>query len=242
MTATRDFLMIAAASGANVDSQTNYAGSGYQTNGLQPGITLSAQVNKGLRQGTAAMAVLAQFIVNVLNQNVLDTGYANEAAEVAALVAQFEAALAAYVVGSSIKAITALTGDVTATGGGSAAATLATVNAAPGTYTGPVTVNGKGLVTAASNVPFTGTSGYQKLPSGLLLQWGSLARTGEETAGSFPVTFPTACFGGVVTYTASSTENTRCISFNVVNTSSFSIHCDADTPPTPTMFWLAIGY
>lgn len=48
--------------------------------------------------------------------------------------------------------ITALTGDVTATGPGSAAATLATVNANVGSFTnGSFTVNAKGLITAASS-------------------------------------------------------------------------------------------
>ncbi len=48
--------------------------------------------------------------------------------------------------------ITALTGDVTATGPGSVAATLATVNGSPGTFTyATITVNAKGLVTSASS-------------------------------------------------------------------------------------------
>lgn len=48
--------------------------------------------------------------------------------------------------------ITALTGDVTAAGPGSSAATLATVNASPGTFTNAtLTVNAKGLVTSASS-------------------------------------------------------------------------------------------
>lgn len=48
--------------------------------------------------------------------------------------------------------ITALTGDVTASGPGSVAATLASVNSNVGTFTNPsVTVNAKGLVTAISN-------------------------------------------------------------------------------------------
>lgn len=48
--------------------------------------------------------------------------------------------------------ITSLTGDVTATGPGAAAATLATVNSNVGTFTNAtITVNAKGLVTAASN-------------------------------------------------------------------------------------------
>lgn len=58
--------------------------------------------------------------------------------------------------------ITALTGDITASGPGSVAATLATVNSNVGTFTYPsVTVNGKGLVTAISNgtapTTYTGT-------------------------------------------------------------------------------------
>lgn len=48
--------------------------------------------------------------------------------------------------------ITALTGDVTASGPGSAVTTLATVNLTPSTYTNStVTVNGKGLVTSATS-------------------------------------------------------------------------------------------
>lgn len=48
--------------------------------------------------------------------------------------------------------ITALTGDVTAAGPGSAAATLATVNGNVGSFTNAnLTVNAKGLITAASN-------------------------------------------------------------------------------------------
>lgn len=59
--------------------------------------------------------------------------------------------------------ITALTGDVTASGPGSAAATLATVNGNVGSFTNSsITVNGKGLITAASSgaapeVPLTFT-------------------------------------------------------------------------------------
>lgn len=78
--------------------------------------------------------------------------------------------------------ITALTGDVSATGPGSVAATLATVNSNVGTFGSSAsipsfTVNAKGLITAASNnalkVPtlqtFTsGTSATYTTPSGVL--------------------------------------------------------------------------
>lgn len=56
--------------------------------------------------------------------------------------------------------ITALTGDVSASGSGSVVATLATVNSGPGTcgdatHVCQVTTNGKGLTTAQSAVPIT---------------------------------------------------------------------------------------
>jgi len=59
--------------------------------------------------------------------------------------------------------ITALTGDVTASGPGSATATLATVNSNVGSFTNAsITVNGKGLITAASS----GTSSAPSLNGG----------------------------------------------------------------------------
>lgn len=67
-----------------------------------------------------------------------------------------------YINGNSVLSggITALTGDATATGPGSASLTLATVNSNVGSFGNSTqapqfTVNGKGLITAASNVTIT---------------------------------------------------------------------------------------
>lgn len=65
--------------------------------------------------------------------------------------------------GAAANGITALTGDVTATGPGSVAATLATVNGNVGSFgsatqSPQLTVNGKGLITAVSNVTITPAS------------------------------------------------------------------------------------
>lgn len=71
--------------------------------------------------------------------------------------------------------ITALTGDVTATGPNSVTATLATVNSNVGSFTNAnITVNAKGLITAASNG--TGGSGGT----------GNVATSSAETSGYVP--------------------------------------------------------
>ena len=38
-----------------------------------------------------------------------------------------------------------------------------------------------------------GTNGYQKLPSGIIIQWGVAAGSGSDGSVSFPTTFPNAC-------------------------------------------------
>lgn len=89
--------------------------------------------------------------------------------------------------------ISALTGDVTASGpggGGSAAATLATVNASPGTTAiSTVTTNGKGLVTSNSAASTTGSGAV------VLATSPSLATPALGT--------PTALVGTNITGTAS---------------------------------------
>lgn len=69
--------------------------------------------------------------------------------------------------GSGGGGITALTGDVTASGTGSVAATLATVNSDIGSFTNAsITVNGKGLITAASSGTTITTSEQVVVASG----------------------------------------------------------------------------
>ncbi len=86
--------------------------------------------------------------------------------------------------------ITALTGDVTASGPGSAAATLATVNANVGTFAS-VTVNGKGLVTAAANlsgdISSSGavtTIGANKVTLAMMAQISTATFLGRTTAAT----------------------------------------------------------
>lgn len=86
--------------------------------------------------------------------------------------------------------ITALTGDVTATGPGSAAATLATVNSNVGTFAlSSVTVNAKGLVTAASAATTTGI--------------GSVVLSSSPSLSTPALGIPSALVGTNITGTAS---------------------------------------
>lgn len=81
--------------------------------------------------------------------------------------------------------ITALTGDVSASGPGSVAATLATVNSDVGSFTNAnITVNAKGLITAASNGsasggsdPFTHPAAGQSATTSLMLFNGQASST-----------------------------------------------------------------
>ena len=123
-------------------------------------------------------------------------------------------------------AITALTGDVSATGPGSAAATLAATGVTAGSYLGAnITVDSKGRVTSAAGgaFAFTGTAGYQKLPSGIIIQFGHFAATSVQATpitSNFPENFPTSClFCHVTGMNANGTDYNASM---VINTISYT--------------------
>lgn len=105
--------------------------------------------------------------------------------------------------------ITAVTGDLTATGPGSVTGTLATVNASPGTTAiSTVTTNGKGLVTANTAASTTG-SGSVVLASGPTLVspilGAATATSINKMAITAPATSSTLAVADGKTLTASNT-------------------------------------
>ncbi|HBR2513631.1 TPA: hypothetical protein L9S33_000477 [Klebsiella pneumoniae] len=71
---TNDFKAFATGNGANVISQADYLAIAALVSGFSSGKASSAQVNKALRQATVMANVLAQFIADSANVDVLDDG------------------------------------------------------------------------------------------------------------------------------------------------------------------------
>lgn len=80
MSTGSDFLPFAGASGANVDSQSDYNGSTYQQTGFAAGSTpaQSKQLNKVWRQSAAVISAFTLWLSNVLQLYIYDDGNASE--------------------------------------------------------------------------------------------------------------------------------------------------------------------
>lgn len=89
------------------------------------------------------------------------------------------------------------------------------------------------------------TNGYQKLPGGLILQWGRVNTTATGgTASNVDVTFPIAFASAF--YTASAIMSTndpsqRFLGFDIATTNTTKIRFTYQSATTNTVFWSAIG-
>jgi hypothetical protein len=94
-----------------------------------------------------------------------------------------------------------------------------------------------------SNVSLT-ADGYQKLPSGLIMQWGTTdVITGPGTLDiTFPIVFPTSCVNVQITIKDSSndTSSTGIAAARSVTATGFTLRNGED--PDMVFNWLAIGY
>ncbi|MGX7885607.1 phage tail protein [Enterobacter hormaechei] len=89
-------------------------------------------------------------------------------------------------------------------------------------------------------------NGYAKLPSGLLIQWGSFAVTTTNGAiNSLSVTLPIAFPVSLLMVNAMfSTQDpsTRFVGFDTAKSSRGVINFTYITPTTNTIYWIALGY
>jgi len=87
----------------------------------------------------------------------------------------------------------------------------------------------------AAAVGSNATSGYQKLPNGLILQWGTASGT-----ATFPITFPNNCWNCVVQLNSSSASGfgANQLYLNSLTTTGFT---RSDQSTNPSVRYFAIG-
>src|SRR5690606_32501205 len=92
-------------------------------------------------------------------------------------------------------------------------------------------------------------NGYQKLPSGLILQWGTFSATGNPLAGTqvnFPVTYPSQALSFVALGGNAETSSTPVSVWRNVDAAGAGLTpsgCSARTnaPAGTTVFWISMG-
>ena len=85
-----------------------------------------------------------------------------------------------------------------------------------------------------------GTNGYQKLPSGLIIQWGTTVGTSPSTV-TLPITFPNSLLGyPIVTDGDYGNSSASCGLTGVPTTSSIQLATNSGT--VYRWAWLVIGY
>lgn len=96
-----------------------------------------------------------------------------------------------------------------------------------------------------SNQVLGGGSGYQKLPGGLIVQWGGPVTTSGSTgvAVTFPIAFPNSHLSAACT--ASQNSSVEC-TFSGLNATGFTLHGWLPSTGARSSFngvyWMAIGY
>lgn len=112
----------------------------------------------------------------------------------------------------------------------------------------PVTINGtNGIVfndatgQSTAGGALKAQNGWQKLPSGLIIQWGqtTVMSGGELRTITFPIAFPVFCANvqTCVIYDGDINEV-----FPVKNITTTSFQAANSNPQSAAIYWMAIGY
>ncbi|MFN4328293.1 MAG: gp53-like domain-containing protein [Limnobacter sp.] len=117
--------------------------------------------------------------------------------------------------------------------------------ATAGTYaSAPTLVQGAGgLVLSALAGASLSANGYQRLPSGLIVQWGTSAAVAADATVTvtFPIAFPTACHSVVANAVSPVTSGAVWPTFNVNNKTTTNFQLINDGGNTAPGNWIAIG-
>lgn len=206
MTASSDFLPFATATGANVESQADYAAASTTSDGFSAGLASSAKFNKAMRQATFVAAALANWISVEANVSVLDDG------DLAGFTSKITAALDMFLGGQ---------GYLTAV---EAAAEYAPLSA---------------FAVAQAAI------GYQKLPIGLVLQWGFVPALNNQAINTinFTIAFPNNPFMMMATPGTSLALSSNAVGMGAapISATQGQIAVPSGSPGTTGAYWFAIG-
>ncbi len=84
-------------------------------------------------------------------------------------------------------------------------------------------------------------NGYQKLPSGLIIQWGQTSNSGAELHWTYPISFPSAAVS-VVCNMRKDNGSTAVITIGTTYASGSSLLDGVNATGTNSYNWIAIGY
>lgn len=85
------------------------------------------------------------------------------------------------------------------------------------------------------------TNGYQKLPGGLIVQWGQVSSATNSGTATFPIAFPTACLSIVASHNATLTTDLAVFNTNYLSLSQFN-WVVANSATAGLNSWVSIGY
>lgn len=260
--ATNNFKPFATAANANVTTQADWEALPALLAGFSSGKASSAQVNKAIRQASFIAAALAQYTTDRSGLDVLDDGdLAGFITKMStAFSKDFQAldatltALAGLATGANklpyfTGADTASQTDLTDVGrniiGKNAVADVLT-------YLGLGTAAKKDVGTGSGQVPDMGgfqsllggyaSNGWQKLPSGLIIQWYTGVHPADSTvwAYNFPIPFPNA-FLADSAVVAGATNNRSYINGTTSTNTSRSWIISKDQPTTGNVSFCSIA-
>lgn len=149
----------------------------------------------------------------------------------------------------TVNGTTALTGAVTQTGSSTAASFVPTGSTVPANGMYLSAANTLNFATASANrasissagifscllTDLQSANGYTKLPNGIYIQWGTTTASTVGVTTSFPIAFPTACWGVIGTNTNQTNPPSPSISYTRTNFTA------TVSSGSPTVSWFAIG-
>ena len=228
--AKNDFKAFATDRNANVISQEEWEALPALLSGFTAGKASSAQVNKVIRQASFIAAALAQFVSDKTQRDVLDNG------DLPGFVELLGSGFAVEYLSRKNPF-----GDIKSDG----TVKTALENLGLGEAAKRNVGTGSGQIPDMSS--FSGSiasKGYQKLPGGLIIQWGAgdagtgyVGSTGNEM--NFPIAFPSQCFQVVTSYDNGGGKIVAGAAGNMTRT-GFLLRCDA-SGGNYNFRWFAIG-